>query len=54
MAKLTVMGVADEVVVEVFYRKHSLVEVIVTATVRQARHVLNLSGTFASDTWVWH
>jgi phage gp46-like protein len=54
MAKLVMMGVADSVEVEATYRRHSTVEVIVTAIKTNARHVLNLSGTFVSDTWVWH
>jgi hypothetical protein len=54
MAKLTILDVADSVTVEAFYRGRNSVEVTVTATKASARHVLNLSGTFVSDTWVWH
>ena len=54
MGKLTALGLADNVTVEAFYRGRNTVEVIVTATKMNARHVLNLSGTFVSDTWIWH
>jgi hypothetical protein len=54
MAKLVVLGVADSVNVEAIYRGRNTVEVTVTAIKTNARHVLNLSGTFVSDTWVWH
>lgn len=54
MGKLTVLGVADKVEVEALYRGRNSVEVTVTATKAGARHVLNLSGAFVSDTWVWH
>ena len=54
MGKLVVLGVADSVKVEATYRGRNSVEVAVEATKMNARHVLNLSGTFVSDTWVWH
>jgi hypothetical protein len=54
MGKLIALGLADNVTVEASYRGRNTVEVIVTATKMNARHVLNLSGTFVSDTWVWH
>lgn len=54
MGKLVMLDLADNVTVEAFYRGRNTVEVIVTATKMNARHVLNLSGTFVSDTWVWH
>ena len=54
VGKLVVLGVADSVTAEATYRGRNSVEVIVTATKTNARHVLNLSGTFVSDTWVWH
>jgi phage gp46-like protein len=54
MAKLIAMGVADSVDVDAVYRGRNRVDVTITAVVRNARHVLNLSGTSASDTWVWH
>jgi phage gp46-like protein len=54
MSKLVMLGVADSVNVEAVYRGRNTVAVTVTAIKRSARHVLNLSGTFVSDTWVWH
>lgn len=54
MAKLVMMGVADNVVVEAQYRGHNSVEVLITAVKSNARHVLNLSGNFVADTWVWN
>jgi hypothetical protein len=53
VGKLIVLGVADSVTVEATYRGRNSVEVTVVATKTNARHVLNLSGTFVSDTWVW-
>jgi hypothetical protein len=54
VGKLVVLGVADSVKVEAVYRGRNAVEVTVEAIKTNARHVLNLSGTFVSDTWVWH
>ncbi|MGY3615656.1 phage GP46 family protein [Bradyrhizobium sp. USDA 10063] len=54
MGKLIAMGVADSVDVSATYRGRNLVEVLVTATVMNNRHVLSLSGHFVSGTWVWH
>lgn len=54
LGKLTVLGLADNVGVEVFYRGGNRVDVVITTMIRNVRHVLNLSGTYASDTWVWH
>jgi phage gp46-like protein len=54
MGKLVVQGVADSVEVTATYRRHNSVEVMVTATKTNARHVLNLSGSFVSNNWVWH
>ncbi|MEY9493758.1 phage GP46 family protein [Bradyrhizobium elkanii] len=53
MAKLTVLGVADAVNVEATYRGRNQVEVIITATRTNDRHVLNLSGSFVSGSWAW-
>ena len=53
MAKLTVMKVADSVEVEAAYRGKNTVGVVITATVAQAKHVINLSGSFVSGSWVW-
>jgi hypothetical protein len=54
MGKLTAQGLADSVDVDAVYRGRNRVDVTITAIVRNARHVLNLSGTYASETWVWH
>jgi phage gp46-like protein len=54
MGKLVVLGVADSVSVEATYQGRNSVVVIVSATKTNVRHVLNLSGTFVSDTWIWH
>jgi hypothetical protein len=54
MGKLLVLGVADSVEVEATYRGRNSVEVIITATKLNARHVLNLSGALATNAWVWH
>ncbi|KRR21366.1 hypothetical protein CQ14_06870 [Bradyrhizobium lablabi] len=53
MAKLTVMNLADSVEVEADYRGRNRVDVVITAVTRKASHVLNLSGTYSSDSWVW-
>lgn len=52
--KLVILGLADSVEVEAAYTGRGTVAVVVTATKTSARHVLNLSGTFVSDTWIWH
>lgn len=54
LAKLTIMGVADGVGVEATYMGSNRVNIVITTVVRNVRHVLNLSGTYASDSWVWH
>ncbi|MGY2987720.1 phage GP46 family protein [Bradyrhizobium sp. USDA 4508] len=53
MAKLMVTGVADSVEVDATYRGRNRVDIVITAVARGASHVLNLSGTYSSDTWVW-
>ena len=54
MAKLVHLGVADSVDVVATYQGRNTVAVVVTATKMNARHVLNLSGSFVSDSWMWH
>lgn len=54
MAKLVILNVADTVEVETVYMGGNRVAVEIIAVVRNVRHSLNLSGTYASDTWVWH
>lgn len=54
MAKLKFMGVADSVSVEATYAGNGAVKVTIIATVMNNPHVLNLSGSMTSGTWVWH
>ena len=54
MTKLVALKLADNVEVVATYRGQNRVEVLVTAITTQRRHVLNLSGSFVSGTWVWH
>lgn len=53
MGKLIAMGIATDVEVDARYRGSNSVEVTVTVTAASGRSVLNLSGTFVSETWVW-
>jgi hypothetical protein len=54
MAKLTITGVADSVLVEASYVGRNQVAIIVTATKGDAHHSLNLAGSFVSGGWVWN
>lgn len=54
VGKLIVLGLADDVEVDVVYKGRSLVEVTVTVIARSVRRTLNLTGTYASDKWVWN
>ena len=54
MAKLMVLGLADSVEVEATYRGRNQVEVIIAAIKTSSRHVLNLTGSFVTGTWVWN
>lgn len=54
MGKLLVLKIADDVDVKVEYAGGNRVNVVITTLVRNVRNVLNLSGTYASDSWVWH
>lgn len=54
MQKLVTLEVADSVNVQATYRGRNSVIVTVTALKVNSRHVLNLSGAFVQDTWVWH
>jgi hypothetical protein len=53
MAKLTALKIADSVEVKAIYKGGNRVDVEITATVTNARHVLNLSGSLATGTWTW-
>jgi len=54
MGKLIVLGLAESVEVEATYRGNSSVSVIVTVITSSGRSTINLSGSFVSETWVWH
>ena len=54
MAKLVIMKVADDVEVVATYHRYNRVDIEITASVRQNRHVINLSGSLLSGTWTWH
>jgi hypothetical protein len=54
MGKLTALGIAESVEVESTYRGSGMVEVIVTVITTTGRSRINLSGSFVSETWVWH
>jgi hypothetical protein len=54
VGKLIILGLADDVDVDVVYRGRSRVDVVVTVIARSVRRTVNLSGTYSSDTWVWN
>jgi hypothetical protein len=54
LSKLIAMRVIDSVDVQAVYRGNMRVDVNVTVTSVQVSHVINLSGTYATNTWVWH
>ena len=54
MGKLTAMGLAQSVEVEAAYRGNSSVAIEVTVITSTGRSRINLSGSFVSETWVWH
>jgi phage gp46-like protein len=54
MGKLLVTGVADSVQVEGKYHGHNAVDIVIKATKNQSNYVLNLTGSMAAGTWVWH
>jgi hypothetical protein len=53
MSKLTIQKLADSVDVETVYSRGSTVAVTITVNLSNTRHVINLSGSIASDTWMW-
>lgn len=53
LAKLMFMGVANSVTVEARYVGNNTVSILITAIVVNKSHVMNLSGSFDSGTWVW-
>ena len=54
MGKLTALGIAESVQVEANYRGSNSVEVIVIVITSTGRSRIGLSGSFVSETWVWH
>jgi phage gp46-like protein len=54
MGKLIALGIAETVDVEATYKGSNSVAVIVTVTTSTGRSRINLSGSFVSETWVWH
>jgi phage gp46-like protein len=54
MGKLIALGIAETVDVEATYKGSSSVAVIVTVNTATGRSRINLSGSFVSETWVWH
>jgi len=54
MGKLIALGIAESVEVEATYRGSNSVEVTVTVTTVTGRSTINLSGSFVTETWVWH
>jgi predicted metal-dependent phosphotriesterase family hydrolase len=53
MGKLISMGIATAVDVDAKYIGSNSAGITVTVTTATGRSVLNLSGTFVSETWVW-
>ena len=54
MGKLIALGIAQTVDVEATYSGSNGVDVVVTVTTATGRSRINLSGSFVSETWVWH
>lgn len=54
MGKLIALGLAETVDVEATYRGSNGVAVIVTVNTTRGPKIVDLSGSFVSETWVWH
>jgi hypothetical protein len=54
LMKLTVLGIADDVQVVTSYLGRNTVGVVITVTAGSNKSTINLSGTYASNTWIWH
>jgi hypothetical protein len=52
--KLIVLGIATEVSVDTNSPKYGTVEIVILVTTVTGRSKINLSGSFVSETWVWH
>ena len=54
MGKLVALGIAESVEVEAKYIGSNSVSIDITVTTVTGRSTINLSGSFVSETWVWH
>ena len=54
MGKLIALGIADSVEVEAIYRGRNVGVVIDVTATKWTQSRINLSGSFVSETWVWH
>lgn len=60
LGKLVILGLAEDVSVEAVYKRRNRVDITITITVKASATgnstnlVLNASGTFAADTWIWN
>ena len=54
VSKLVILGIASDVEVDVVYRGITQTDVVVTIVAYSVRRVVNLTGTYSSDTWVWN
>jgi len=54
VGKLIILGIADDIDVDVVYRGRSQVDVTITVIARSVRRTVNLSGIYSSDTWIWN
>ena len=54
VGKLIILGIADDVDVDVVYRGQSRVDVMITIAVKTVRRTLNLTGTYTTNSWVWN
>jgi phage gp46-like protein len=54
MGKLIALGIAESVEVEATYTGSNGVTVVVTVNTSTGQSRIDLSGSFVSETWVWH
>ena len=54
MSKLVALGIASKVEVEATYKGSNSVAITILVTTVTGRSKINLSGSFVSETWVWH
>jgi len=53
IGKLIILGLADDVDVDVVYRGRSRVDVTIAITIRSVRRTVDLAGTYGTNAWVW-